>query len=353
MSDSTAGSDRTLRYADAGVDIDAGNAFVGRIKQAVASTTRPEVLGGIGGFGALFQADFSSMEQPVLAASTDGVGTKLLLLQRYGRPQVAGIDVVAMCLNDLAAQGAQPLFFLDYLATGRLDGATLAGVVEGIAEACRRCGCALIGGETAEMPGMYGDGEYDVAGFAVGVVEKSRIVDGGRIGDGDLLLGLASDGVHANGFSLVRKLLEIGDADPVRDLLDDGGSVLDALLAPTRLYVPALAALRREGVTPHGCAHITGGGIFDNLERILPDGLAVTVDPASWPVPPIFRYLLALADVPFDERYRTFNMGIGFVLVVAPEDAGRTESVLADAGERVYRIGRVHARDDRAVTLIG
>ncbi len=346
-------SDRkqTLTYADAGVDIDAGNAFVGRIRQAVSSTTRPEVIGGLGGFGGLFSADFSGMQEPVLVSATDGVGTKLLLLQQHGRPHVAGIDAVAMCVNDMAAQAAEPLFFLDYLATGKLDGETLAGVVEGIAGACRISGCALIGGETAEMPGMYAPGHYDIGGFSVGVVDRPKIIDGSAIEDGDVMLGLASSGPHSNGFSLIRKLIEVGGADIAADELSDGSKAIDAVLAPTRLYVPAVKALTGEGVVVHGYSHITGGGMFDNIERILPDGLAATVDISAWPVPPVFEYLLGFADVGRDERYRTFNMGIGFVVILPEAEADRAGAVLREAGESVYRIGRIHQKDGDAVTL--
>jgi len=342
-----------LTYADAGVNIDAGNAFVRRIKDAVASTTRPEVIGGLGGFGALFRADFSSMSEPVLVSSTDGVGTKLLLLQKHNRPHVAGIDAVAMCVNDMAAQAAEPLFFLDYLATGKLDDETLAGVVEGIAEACRICECALIGGETAEMPGMYAPGHYDIGGFSVGVVDRPKIVDGSTIRDGDVMLGLASNGPHSNGFSLIRKLIEVGGADIGNDTLSDGRKAIDAVLSPTRLYVPAVKALMAAGVSVHGFSHITGGGMFDNIERILPEGLAATVDVSSWPVPPVFEYLLSFADVARDERYRTFNMGIGFVAILPEAEAEKAESVLTDAGETVYRIGQIHKYDGEIVMLVG
>ncbi|TLS68761.1 phosphoribosylformylglycinamidine cyclo-ligase [Mariprofundus erugo] len=344
---------QTLTYADAGVSIDAGNAFVGRIKQAVASTTRPEVIGGLGGFGALFSANFQHMQEPVLVASTDGVGTKLLLLQQHGRPHVAGIDAVAMCVNDMAAQAAEPLFFLDYLATGKLDGETLAAVVEGIADACRVCECALIGGETAEMPGMYSPGHYDIGGFSVGVVDRPNIVDGSTISDGDVMIGLASSGPHSNGFSLIRKLIEVGGADISHDLLSDGTAAIDSVLAPTRLYVPAVKAMLKESVTVHGYSHITGGGMFDNIERILPEGLAATVDISSWPVPPVFEYLLGFADVEKHERYRTFNMGIGFVAILPADAAEKAEAVLREAGETVYRIGHIHRRDGEPVTLIG
>jgi len=335
------------------VNIDAGNAFVGRIKEAVASTTRPEVIGGLGGFGGLFAANFQHMQEPVLVSSTDGVGTKLLLLQKHNRPHAAGIDAVAMCVNDIAAQAAEPLFFLDYLATGSLEGETLAGVVEGIAEACRICECSLIGGETAEMPGMYAPGHYDIGGFSVGVVDRAKMVDGSTIKDGDVMLGLASNGVHSNGFSLVRKLIETGKADLENDVLSDGRKAVDGVLAPTRLYVPAVKAMLKAGIEVHGYSHITGGGMFDNIERLLPEGLAATVDISSWPVLPVFEYLLSFANVERNERYRTFNMGIGFAVILSGSEAAKAETVLRDAGETVYRIGRIHKQTGEAVTLIG
>jgi len=342
-----------LSYADCGVDIDAGNAFVGRIKHAVNSTMRPEVLAGLGGFGGLFKPDFSDMQEPVLVSGTDGVGTKLLLMQEYDKPHVAGIDAVAMCVNDLAALGAAPLFFLDYLATGALKGGTLAGVVEGIADACKTCECALIGGETAEMPGMYAPGHYDIGGFCVGVVDKPKMVDGSTIADGDVVLGLASNGPHSNGFSMVRKLLELGKADLIHDTLSDGSKAIDKVLSPTRLYVPAMNALMKSGIEVHGFSHITGGGMFDNLERILSDDLAVTVDVSSWGVPPVFEYLLGFADVEKNEAYRTFNMGIGFVVILPKENAEQVAVLLTDVGETVYEIGHIHQRDGEAVTLVG
>jgi len=342
-----------LSYADCGVDIDAGNAFVGRIKQAVNSTMRPEVLSGLGGFGGLFKPDFKDMQEPVLVSGTDGVGTKLLLLQEYDLPHVAGIDAVAMCVNDLAALGADPLFFLDYLATGKLSGETLAGVVEGIADACRTCECALVGGETAEMPGMYAPGHYDIGGFCVGVVDRPKMVDGSRITAGDVIIGLASNGPHSNGFSMVRKLLELGGADLNGDTLSDGRRAVEGVLSPTRLYVPAVNALMQTDSEIHGFSHITGGGMFDNFERLLSDDLAVTIDVGSWPVPPAFEYLLNFADVERDERYRTFNMGIGFAVILPESEAEKAEAVLHAAGETTYRIGTVHKRDGEAVTLIG
>jgi len=354
MSDSSVSQQKqTLTYADAGVNIDAGNAFVSRIRDAVASTTRPEVIGGLGGFGALFKADFSSMSEPVLVSSTDGVGTKLLLLQKHNRPHVAGIDAVAMCVNDMVAQAAEPLFFLDYLATGKLDDETLAGVVEGIAEACRICECSLIGGETAEMPGMYAPGHYDIGGFSVGVVDRPKVIDGSTIADGDVMLGIVSSGPHSNGFSLIRKLIEVGGADLENDTLSDGIKAVDGVLAPTRLYVPAVKAMLKANVEVHGYSHITGGGMFDNIERILPEGLAATVDISSWPIPPVFEYLLSFADVERDERYRTFNMGIGFVAILSEDEAAKAEVVLRDAGETVYRIGRIHKSVGESVTLKG
>jgi len=344
---------KSLSYADCGVDIDAGNAFVGRIKKAVNSTMRPEVLSGLGGFGGLFKPDFSDMQEPVLVSGTDGVGTKLLLLQEYDKPHVAGIDAVAMCVNDLAALGATPLFFLDYLATGKLAGETLAGVVEGIADACNTCGCALVGGETAEMPGMYAPGHYDIGGFCVGVVDKPKMVDGSNIVAGDVIIGLASNGPHSNGFSMVRKLLELGEADLNNDVLSDGRKAIEGVLSPTRLYVPAVNALMKSGADIHGFSHITGGGMFDNFERLLSDDLTVTIDVSAWPVPPVFEYLLGFADVARDERYRTFNMGIGFAVILPESEADHVETVLRQAGETTYRIGRIQKNHGEAVSLIG
>jgi len=344
---------QSLSYADCGVDIDAGNAFVGRIRKAVNSTMRPEVLSGLGGFGGLFKPDFSDMEEPVLVSGTDGVGTKLLLLQEYDRPHVAGIDAVAMCVNDLAALGATPLFFLDYLATGKLAGETLAGVVEGIADACNTCECSLIGGETAEMPGMYAPGHYDIGGFCVGVVDRPKMVDGSKIIAGDVIIGLASNGPHSNGFSMVRRLLELGKADLNNDVLSDGRKAVEGVLSPTRLYVPAVNALMQSGAEVHGFSHITGGGMFDNFERLLSDELAVTIDVSAWSVPPAFEYLLGFADVARDERYRTFNMGIGFAVILPESEADKVEAVLKEIGETTYRMGSVHQRDGEVVSLIG
>ncbi|MDX8376630.1 MAG: phosphoribosylformylglycinamidine cyclo-ligase [Mariprofundales bacterium] len=335
---------KPLEYANCGVDIDAANAFVDRIKHAVSTTKRPEVLAGLGGFGALFAADFSKYEQPILVSSTDGVGTKLLLLS--GREHTVGQDLVAMCVNDLAALAAEPLFFLDYLACGSLDPERMANIVEGIAIACKVCGCAIIGGETAEMPGMYAEKHYDVAGFTVGVAERNRIVDGSKLQSGDVLLGLASSGPHSNGFSLIRKLIEMGNIQLDEEYLPDGTLLADAVLAPTRLYSPAVKALMAADATGdllHALSHITGGGLYDNIERLLPSNgkLCAVIDANSWSTPAVFSYLLQAADIAARECYRTLNMGIGFVVMIAEKDATRTQKILEDAGEKVYRIGYI------------
>jgi len=343
----------SIDYADCGVDIDAGNDFVQRIKSAVKKTTRPEVISGLGGFGGLFAANFKHMAEPVLVSATDGVGTKLLLLQEHQRPHVAGQDVVAMCVNDIAAQGAQPLFFLDYLACGGLDAKTMAEVVEGVADACKTCECALIGGETAEMPGMYAPQHYDIAGFSVGVVDKANIVDGSAVEVGDVILGLASNGIHSNGFSMVRKLLELGHVDVAQATLDDGSAMIDQLLAPTRLYVPAVNKLVQEKINVHAYSHITGGGMYDNLERLLPKTCMARVDVQSWPIPKIFDYLLQFADVPKAEQYRTFNMGIGFCVIVSEADVEKVSRILEGCGEQVFAIGRIEQRTQETVILEG
>ncbi|MDQ6961527.1 MAG: phosphoribosylformylglycinamidine cyclo-ligase [Mariprofundaceae bacterium] len=343
----------SIDYAACGVDIDAGNDFVQRIKSAVKTTTRPEVISGLGGFGGLFAPQFSHMEEPVLVSATDGVGTKLLLLQEHQRPKVAGQDVVAMCVNDIAAQGAQPLFFLDYLACGGLDAKTMAEVVEGVAAACKTCECALIGGETAEMPGMYAPNHYDIAGFSVGAIDRKRIVDGSTVKAGDVILGLASNGVHSNGYSMVRKLLELGEVDVANASFDDGTAIIDELLAPTRLYVPAVNHLVGENIEVHAYSHITGGGMYDNLERLLPESCTAHVDIQSWPVPRIFDYLLQFADVPKAEQYRTFNMGIGFCVILAEEHVAKATSLLEQSGEKVFAIGRIETRKDKSVVLQG
>ncbi len=335
-------SSKPLSYRDAGVDIDAGNALVERIKPAVKTTLRPGVVTGLGGFGGLFRLDPDRYRRPVLVSGTDGVGTKLMLARMLGRHDTIGIDLVAMCVNDILACGAEPLFFLDYFATGRLELDQAQQVIEGIADGCRQAGCALIGGETAEMPGMYGDGDYDLAGFTVGVVEEDAIIDGAQIRAGHRLLGLSSSGPHSNGYSLIRKVLERSGADPASDL--DGRTLGEALLAPTRIYVrTVLELLERQPI--HGIAHITGGGITENIVRVLPDDLGIEVDTSAWRRPPVFDWLQDAGGIEPSEMLRTFNCGIGLVLVV-PEDAADAVAGAARAlGEDCTDIGVVAAGD--------
>ena len=329
-----------LTYRAAGVDIDAGNALVERIKPLAAATARPGVAGGLGGFGALFDLKAAGYSDPVLVAATDGVGTKLRLAIETGRLTGVGIDLVAMCVNDLICQGAEPLFFLDYFATGRLDVDQAAQVIAGIAEGCRLSGCALIGGETAEMPGMYSEGDFDLAGFAVGAMER-----GGALPlparPGDVVLGLASSGVHSNGFSLVRRIVAasgLGWDAPAPFAPET--TLGEALLAPTRLYPAAARAARAAGEV-RGFAHITGGGLPENLPRVLPEGLGADLDLGAWSLPPVFRWLRDTGGVARDELLRVFNCGIGLCVVVAPEDAEAVAAALAEAGETVHRLGRV------------
>jgi phosphoribosylformylglycinamidine cyclo-ligase len=325
-----------LSYRDAGVDIDAGDALVEAIKPFAKRTLRPEVLAGIGGFGALCALP-KKYREPVLVSGTDGVGTKLKLAFSLGRHGTVGIDLVAMSVNDVLVQGAEPLFFLDYFACGKLDLAIGKEVIRGIAAGCELAGCALIGGETAEMPGMYPPGEYDLAGFCVGVVEKSRILDGKDIGPGDVLLGLASSGAHSNGFSLIRKILERAKAD---------SALLEAIMEPTRIYVkPVLKLL--EAVKVKGLAHITGGGLTENVPRILPEYGLAEIGKASWPRPPLFEWLQREGGVTEDEMHRVFNCGIGMVLVVAPADAKRAAELLRAEGETVFEIGRIGRQNER------
>ena len=328
-----------LTYADAGVDIDAGNALVERIKPAARATERPGTMAGLGGFGALFDLKAAGYADPVLVAATDGVGTKLRLAIETGRLSTVGIDLVAMCVNDLVCQGAEPLFFLDYFATGKLATEAAAEVIEGIAAGCVASGCALIGGETAEMPGMYQAGDFDLAGFAVGAMERGGALPA-DVAAGDVLLGLGSNGVHSNGFSLVRRVVEragLGwdDAAPFNDT-----TLGEALLVPTRLYVlAALAAIRTGGV--HALAHITGGGLTENLPRVLPEGLGATIDLSAWTPPPVFGWLAREGGIARDEMLKTFNCGVGMVAVCAPERADALQALLAGEGERVTRIGVV------------
>ncbi len=338
------GADMTGRkgasYAEAGVDIDAGNALVERIKPAAAASARPGTMAGLGGFGALFDLKAAGYEDPILVAATDGVGTKLRIAIDTGAYETIGADLVAMCVNDLVCQGAEPLFFLDYFATGRLEVAQAAQVIEGIAGACTASGCALVGGETAEMPGMYHGADFDLAGFAVGAMERGRDLPKG-VDEGDLLFGLASSGLHSNGYSLVRHLVTAAGLDWDRPApWNEEASLGAALLAPTRLYVkPALAAIGAGGV--HALAHITGGGITENLPRVLPEGLGAEVDLSAWPLPPVFRWLAAAGEIAEAEILKTFNCGIGMIAVVAPSHAEMVARALATDGERVTALGRV------------
>ena len=332
-------SKKPLTYRDAGVDIDAGDALVERIKPAAKRTRRPEVLGGIGGFGALVEIP-AGYRQPVLVSGTDGVGTKLKLAVETRRHDTIGIDLVAMCVNDIVVSGAEPLFFLDYYASGKLDVDTAAVVIAGIARGCELAGCALVGGETAELPGMYTGKEYDLAGFAVGVVEKEKIIDGSQVATGDVLIGLASSGPHSNGYSLIRKVLSLSGASFQQELA--GRKLIDVLLAPTRIYVKPLLALMRE-IPLHALAHITGGGLLENIPRVIPEGLGVSLRAKSLPRPAVFDWLQQQGDIPEQEMFRTFNMGIGMVLCVAPTDVERTLAQLARAGEPAWHIGEVRA----------
>ncbi|HEY6241474.1 MAG TPA: phosphoribosylformylglycinamidine cyclo-ligase [Burkholderiales bacterium] len=329
-----------LTYRDAGVDIDAGDALVEAIKPFAKKTLRPEVLAGIGGFGALFEIS-RKFREPVLVSGTDGVGTKLKLAFQLGVHDTVGVDLVAMSVNDILVQGAEPLFFLDYFACGRLDVATATDVVKGVARGCELAGCALIGGETAEMPGMYAEGEYDLAGFAVGVVEKSAIVDGRDIVPGDAVLGLASSGAHSNGYSLVRKILERTKPDLRADF--HGRSLGAALLEPTRIYVKPMLALMRQ-LKVKGMAHITGGGLVENLPRTLPENVKAVVARSSWPIPALFQWLQREGGVADAEMHRVFNCGIGLAIVVEAGDAEAAMRALSSAGETVFRIGRIEAR---------
>lgn len=328
-----------LTYSQAGVDIDAGNALVERIKPAAKRTARPGVMSGLGGFGALFDLKAAGYEDPILVGATDGVGTKLRIAIDTGEVDGVGIDLVAMCVNDLVCQGAEPLFFLDYFATGKLETETAARIIEGIAEGCHRSGCALIGGETAEMPGMYPEGDFDLAGFAVGAMERGTALPEG-VKVGDVLLGLGSDGVHSNGFSLVRKIVEVSGLGWNDDCPWGEGTLGAALLTPTRLYVKqALEAVRAGGV--HALAHITGGGLTENLPRVLDEGQGAEIDLDSWELPPVFQWLAETGELAEAEMLKTFNSGIGMVLVVDAARASDIIKVLIAAGERVHALGHV------------
>ena len=347
MSDSRPGSG--LTYAQAGVDIDAGDALVDNIKPLARRTLREGVLAGIGGFGALFEVP-KKYRNPVLVSGTDGVGTKLKLAFELERHDTIGIDLVAMSVNDILVQGAEPLFFLDYFGCGKLDVAVATQVVAGIARGCEIAGCALIGGETAEMPGMYPPGEYDLAGFAVGAVEKERIIDGSRIAAGDAVLGLASSGAHSNGYSLIRRIFEHAQPDLSADF--HGRPFADVVLEPTRIYVKPILQLL-DSVTVKGLAHITGGGIVENVPRILPAGLTADIDGTAWPRPPLFGWLQAEGRVAEEELLRVFNCGIGMVVVVGEQDADAAGALLRQAGETVWRIGTIRAqRPDEPQTVV-
>jgi phosphoribosylformylglycinamidine cyclo-ligase len=327
-----------VTYRDAGVDIDAGEELVARIKPAVKRSMRPEVLAGIGGFGALVEVPLDRYRKPVLVSGTDGVGTKLRLAIDTGHHDTVGIDLVAMCVNDVVVQGAEPLYFLDYFATGKLDVDIAARVVEGIVEGCVQAGCALVGGETAEMPGMYHGEDYDLAGFCVGIVDKDAIIDGTQTAARDIVLGLPSSGPHSNGFSMIRKILSVSGADLTLDL--DGIALVDRLMAPTRIYVKPLLALVK-ALPVHGLAHITGGGLLDNIPRVIPDGLEVILQRKAWRKEPVFEWLQSAGRVADEEMYRVFNCGIGMTVQVAPADAGRAIQILRDAGQEALIIGEV------------
>jgi len=337
----------SLSYKDAGVDIDAGNALVERIKQVAKATRRPEVMGGLGGFGALCQLP-SGYREPVLVSGTDGVGTKLKLAMELGMHDDIGIDLVAMCVNDLLVCGAEPLFFLDYYATGKLNVDVAERVVTGIGKGCELSGCALIGGETAEMPGMYQGDDYDLAGFCVGVVEKSEIIDGSKVAAGDVLIGLRSSGPHSNGYSLIRKVLEVTGTDLNTALA--GKPLAEHLMAPTRIYVKSLLQLQKE-LPIHAMAHITGGGLPENLPRVIPNGCRAVINNDSWEIPAVFRFLQKQGNIDTFELYRTFNCGIGMVLCIAASHQAQALQRLTELGEQCVVIGHIDASDSDEQTV--
>ena len=339
----------SISYRDAGVDMEAGDALVEQIKPYAKRTMRPEVLAGIGGFGSLFEMP-KKFKNPVLVSGTDGVGTKLKLAFELNKHDTVGIDLVAMSVNDILVQGAEPLFFLDYFACGKLEVGTAAQVIKGIAEGCEQSGCALVGGETAEMPGMYPAGEYDLAGFAVGCVDKESIINGTTIAAGDVVLGLASSGAHSNGYSLIRKLIANSGID--FESYFHGKPFKDVVMAPTRIYVKPLLQLIAT-LPVKGMAHITGGGITENVPRVLPAGLTAEIKKGSWTMPPLFTWLQAQGNVTDSEMYKTFNCGIGMVVIVAKEQASAAQKLLSDAGESVFEIGTIRAQQaDEAPTIV-
>ncbi|MBK8969958.1 MAG: phosphoribosylformylglycinamidine cyclo-ligase [Hahellaceae bacterium] len=344
----TASDKPSLSYRDAGVDIDSGNALVERIKGVARRTARPEVMGGLGGFGALFELP-KGYREPVLVSGTDGVGTKLRLALQSGRHDSIGIDLVAMCVNDLIVQGAEPLFFLDYYATGKLNVDVATSVVTGIGKGCEMSGCSLVGGETAEMPGMYEGEDYDLAGFCVGIVEKSQIIDGQLVKPGDVLLGLASSGPHSNGYSLIRKIIEVSGVDlhsPCGDV-----SLIDALMAPTRIYVKSILELIRQ-VPVHALSHITGGGLLENLPRVMPDHTRAHIKADTFEMPAVFRWLQDAGNVKQNEMYRTFNCGIGMVVVVPEASADQATALLTSLGETVYTLGRIEPSEQAVPAVL-
>jgi phosphoribosylformylglycinamidine cyclo-ligase len=332
---------QSISYKDAGVDIEAGDQLVERIKPFAKKTMRAEVLGGIGGFGSLFEVP-KKYKEPILVSGTDGVGTKLKLAFELNKHDTVGIDLVAMSVNDILVQGAEPLFFLDYFACGKLDVETASQVIKGIAEGCAQSGCALVGGETAEMPGMYPEGEYDLAGFAVGVVEKSEIINGKTIQPGDVVIGLASSGAHSNGYSLIRKIISNEKADFLGPF--DGKTLKDIVMEPTRLYVKSILKLK-ETIEIKGMAHITGGGITENIPRILEEDLMAEIQSSSWPVPKLFQWLQEKGNIPNAELYRTFNCGIGMAIVIDRKDVAKAKQILQEFNETVYEIGVIRKRE--------
>ncbi len=343
-----------MDYKQSGVDVDAGNEVVRRIRTLARQTFTPGVLSEIGSFGGLFSLDRIGIPDPVLVSSADGVGTKLRLAFMTGVHDTIGVDLVNHCVNDILVQGARPLFFLEYLATGRLDPDVAVQIVEGLARACRENGCALLGGETAEMPGFYAEGEYDVAGFIVGAVSRSNLIDGSRIRPGDVLVGLPSSGLHTNGYSLARRIaFEVAGLRPTSTVPEIGMSIGDALLVPHRTYLPVIEPLLGLGLI-NGMAHITGGGITDNLPRILPRGLHAVVDRTSWQVPALFSWLQRTGNVPSDDMLRTFNMGMGLIVVCAPSDEGKVVQLLEEAGEPASRkIGEIRSGGGGGVRYVG
>ena len=331
-------TEKSLSYRDAGVDIDAGNQFIDKIRNSVASTIRPEVLGGLGGFGGMFELPVDRYKRPVLVSGTDGVGTKLKLAIDLNRHDTIGIDLVAMCVNDILVLGAEPLFFLDYYATGELNAEVAASVVSGIADGCRQSGASLIGGETAEMPGMYSKGDYDLAGFCVGVVEKEAIIDGSKVSDGDTMIALASTGPHSNGYSLVRKVIEVSEAKLSQDC--GGKSLGDALLAPTKIYVSSILSVLKT-IDIHAMAHITGGGLLENIPRVLPENTQAVIQKGSWDLPEVFNWLQKSGNIEANEMYRTFNCGVGMVVIVANEDADAAIDLFNQNGETAWKLGQI------------